>query len=285
MSHKYTLIADAGSTKTEWVLLENDRQMDDCFTSSINPYVTSLEEMVDSILSVPSKWFGSIGETQVYFYGAGCSSESNMDKVSEAFKNSGFKTKQVFVSHDLVAAGRALLKRERGIACILGTGSSSALFKNGEIVDQIPPLGYVLGDEGAGVDFGKRLLTAVLKKEAPEEITGNFYSEFNLDVHAILERIHFDERPNKFLASFVPFVKSNIGNDFIEELVMDSFDTFIRHNILKYEGYTEIKIGFVGSVAYHFKDHLLAALSKYDISDTKFLQSPMKGLIEFHTKS
>jgi N-acetylglucosamine kinase-like BadF-type ATPase len=275
------LIADSGSTKTAWVLLEGDKKVASFETEGMNPYTQSEKTLLETLKDA----FSNIKEAEypqkLFYYGAGCSNEAMCAIISRQIHLAGFNG-EVAVSHDLMASARALFGNGSGIACILGTGSSSALFRKGEIIDKVPSLGYVLGDEGAGLDLGKRLLIAVLKKDAPDNIINLFHAKYSMDSDQILQQIYFEKKANKFLASFAPFVSENMNDSYILNLARQSFSNFIELNLLKYDGCYDLPVGFVGSVAFTFKEEIEGLLRKYKLIPGTFLKDPMQGLMSFH---
>ena len=276
------LIADSGSTKTNWVLAEKGNRLLEFTTDGINPYTHKDEEIL-STLSVSYERIKSLAiPEEINFYGAGCSNEVLQQRIKDLISAAGYSG-HVLVSHDLMAAARALFGKESGIACILGTGSSSCLYHEGHVVDKLPPLGYVLGDEGGGVDLGKRLLQSVLKRQAPEHITKAFSHQFGLNPDVFLHHIYFEAKPNKYLASFTQFMGELSEDPFIREIIATSFSQFLKLNVLKYEGAQELKTGFVGSVAFHFLDILLSCMDEYHLNAGPVLKDPMDALVQFHS--
>lgn len=276
------LIADSGSSITDWTVLKNGVKVLDFQSQGLNPYVHSLFEIEEVLSEVKINLKGKYAPEKIFFYGAGCSNASMVKKMEGGFKNSGFLNESILVSHDLLAAAHALFQKDNGIACILGTGSSSALYRKGEIVDSIPALGYVLGDEGGGLDLGKRLLLAIYKREAPESIQKAFHDKYNLNVEDLLRSIYFEKSPNRFIASFSTFISEYLEEEYLRELVLNSFRAFISLNVIKYKHANSLPVGFVGSVAFHFKVLLMEVLSEFELKAGHFMQSPMEGLITYH---
>ena len=272
------LLADSGSTKTHWVLIQNGQAIQDFKGQGINPYVHTEEEILNTILEARSEMNEDVSE--VHFYGAGCSSEAMIRKVNDQFLGAEFSN--VEVSHDLLAASRSLFGNGSGIACILGTGSNSALYDGKDIVDNLPALGYVLDDVGGGVDLGKRLLKAIYKRRAPQSVINQFMELYELSVPQVLHNVHFEDSPNRFIASFALFVKDNLENDFIHSLVKEAFTEFFESNIRPYQNSDNEMVGFIGSIAYNFSDVLEEVLSENEYQLGKVVKEPMPGLVEYH---
>ncbi len=188
----------------------------------------------------------------------------------------------ISVEHDLLGAARGLFKNDEGIACILGTGSNSCYYKNGEILENVPSIGYIYGDEGSGAYMGKKLLRAYLKNHLPSDLHIAFTEKYNFSLEQILDATYNKEKPMQFMASFVKFLGENSTHQYVIELVKNAMDAFLHHQVFKYPGYRELPLGFVGSVAYHFRPLLESVLNEYDLKLKMILQKPIEGLVEYH---
>ena len=184
----------------------------------------------------------------------------------------------------MLGAGVAMFGNDEGIIAILGTGSNTGLYKDGKIIKNISSLGYILGDEGSGAVIGKTFLKAFLNKELPKNIEENFNNEFNLKLDDIIQKIYKEPFPNRFLASFIPFIFANKSDDFVQNLLLDCFTDFFEKTILKYENYQNYKIKIIGSVAHFFNDEIKIAAKKLNIKITDIAKSPSDGLIDFYKK-
>lgn len=274
------LLADSGSTKTDWCFIDKNKdEIKYISTGGINPFLQSLEEISAEIKQnlLPSLQPSEVDE--IYFYGAGCTFPEKKDVIRTAL-NSYFAS-SVAVESDLMAAAHALCGPNPGIACILGTGSNSCQYDGKEIVKHVPPLGYVLGDEGGGVTLGRRLVSDVLKNQLPEKICKRFYEETKLTTSEILENVYKRPFPNRFLASLSPFILNSIDNKEVKELVSDSFESFLRRNVMQYE-YKKYPINFVGSIAHYFKPILCETAAKLEMTIGDIQKNPMKGLIRYY---
>lgn len=276
------LIADSGSTKTHWSLIENGELIKEIFTNGINPFYQNTSEIAAEI---NTGLFPQIAEpekiSEIHFYGAGCSFPEKKKKVSDALK-SFFAEAIIEVESDLLGAARSLLGQEKGIACILGTGSNSCYYNGAEIEQNVSPLGYILGDEGSGAVLGKLLVGDCLKNQIPENLKEAFFKKYNFTAAEILENVYRKPFPNRFLAQFTPFLADHIEEPYVFNLVYDAFDSFICRNVLQYP-LEDVKIGFIGSVAYYFQDVLEIVASERQIPILKIEKNPMAGLIKYHT--
>lgn len=275
------LIADSGSTKTQWCLLSASGQMSEFRMDGINPFYQTPDAIKNSVSNqlLPQMgqllWAGKI--TNIYFYGAGCTPEKS-PLVKMALK-SVFKDAEIEVYSDMVGAARALLGRNEGVACILGTGSNSCLYDGEKFTKNVPALGFILGDEGSGAVLGKRLVADLLKDQLNDELKEMFLKEYNLTQADIIDKVYRQPFPNRFLASLSKFCADHLDNPLIYDLVYDHFQTFVTR-ILKQ--YPAVPVGFVGSIAYYYKPILTKVLDDNHIEVADILQSPMPGLIEYH---
>jgi glucosamine kinase len=274
------LIADSGSTKTSWCLSGNNDFTEYFSTGGLNPFFRSTEDIANELRE---KLFPKINAeiAEIYFYGAGIINEEKGNIVKNALLQF-FPKAKIEVQSDLLAAARGTLGNESGIACILGTGSNSCLYNGSEIIDHVPPLGFILGDEGSGSVIGRKLVGDFLKRIMPENISDKFKNQFQLSYAEFMEGVYKKEKPNKFLSQFVPFVKENIADEYCIKLVENSFEEFIKRNIFRYSGFREQPICFIGSVAFHFHDQLKNALEKNHLQINLVLKEPLKGLLKFH---
>ena len=277
------LLADSGSTKTTWTLLEDRMIKASVQTPGMNPYFTS-SETIEAILKadlVPNLPADFIRE--IHFYGAGCSTENNNRLLSDAMLLF-FRKAEVFVYHDILGAARSLFGKEKGIACILGTGCNACFYDGDEVYSSVPSLGYLFGDEGAGSNLGKIFMEAYLKNKLPAEIREEFNKEFNYTLEDILNALYNRPFPNRFLASFSEFIAPRKDHPFLHDLVKKSFQAFFDEQVKKYDNYQSQTISFVGSIAWHYRDILLEAAAENGLHVGRILQSPMEGLILFHSK-
>jgi glucosamine kinase len=275
------LIADGGSTKTDWRL--SDGHTVHSFSSKgLNPYFNTQEQIIQELIK------SGLGEfkdqvTAINFYGAGLAVDTVKESLRKCFHDF-FKAEEISINDDLLAAARALFGDGSGIACILGTGSNSCLYIDGRIVDKIPALGYILGDEGSGANLGKVFLNALHKRQFPEELRAEILWNENIGLDVILENVYRQEQANKYLASLTQIIIKYIQHKEIENMVSKTLEDFFRKNIFKYKNYQEYKIGFAGSIAFHF-DHLLEeVLESHSLGAHKIIKAPIEELLNYHLR-
>lgn len=273
------LVADSGSSKTHWVYVGQDDKRISFQTIGLNPFNTPIEEIfsiINSEIDIPKEF-----SSEIYFYGAGCSSKSKKLEMENVFKDV-FPNSNIEINHDMLGAARALCGRDKGICGILGTGSNSCVFNGVEITENIPALGYVLCDEGGGTDIGKRVLSSYLKGLMPKDISDKFYAQFPFEESYFLDKIYKETRPNYFLASFARFAIENKEEKYLREILKKSFKSFFENQILLYPNYNKYSLNFVGSVAYLCEDILRESSRDFGLSISKIIQSPINHLVDFH---
>ena len=277
------LIADCGSTKIDWCLVENGKVAKQVFTSGINALLMSEEQIRQTIADELVPEIKGYEIDSVYYYGAGCLFDDICANVRRAIAANIPSAKTIEVDTDLLAAARALCGKNPGIACIMGTGSNSCYYDGVRIVDNVSPLGYILGDEGSGAVLGKLLVGDVLKNQLPAALCEKFLKKYDLDRQKIIEGVYKKPAANRFLASLSPFLLENIEEPAVHRLVLNAFKAFFVRNIENYEGYKTMPVSFVGSVAFYYRDVLGEAANSLGIKIGTVIKSPMEGLIKFHS--
>lgn len=274
------LIAESGSTRTEWALVEDNHLVQRVFTEGLNPFFQTRREISRSVrLGLPESFFKKKLD-QVYYYGAGCSSyeKKNILGVSLVAQ---FKT-PIQVESDLLAAARGLFKCEAGIACILGTGSNSCFYDGKIIVKNVKAAGYILGDEGSGAVLGKLFLADLLKGLAPKELANEFHEKFRISVNDVMESVYNLPFPNRFLGTIAYFLGDYMDNEYVYNLLTNNLRSFFNRNVCQYD-YINYPIRFVGSLAYAYPDILQEVAQEFGVEIDVIEETPMNGLIEFHS--
>ncbi len=264
-----TLIADSGSTKTDWRL--DGRAIE---TLGINPVRDSEESIAEVTDCLPE---AEVGE--IYFYGAGCIEPYNQ-RVKLALQRK-YPTARVTVESDILGAARALCGREEGIACILGTGSNSCLYDGEKIIANVPPLGYVLGDEGSGSALGRRLAGDALKGLLGKEMKEELLSELRLTQTDIIDKVYRQPMPNRFLASLVPFLLRRKELPQINNLLTSEFRRFFRRNVVQYER-PDLPVNLAGGVAHSFSGEIAEAARLEGLAIGITLKAPADRIAEYH---
>ena len=276
------LICDSGSTKAEWCLL-NGKSKKIVTTQGLSPYFLTTQQIQKIIEKELVPKIKNIIIDEVFFYGTGCSNPENVKSVKKAI-SLVFSKAKVTVDHDLMGAAKALCGRNKGIACILGTGSNSCFYNGKKIVKNSPGLGYVLGDEGSGAYLGKKVIQYFLYKTFDEDLMDRFNAKYATNSVDILNHVYKQPLPNRYLASFVPFLIENRGHYMIENIIEDAFNDFFFNHIYKYRESWQMPINFVGSVAFGFKDVLKEMCNAYELQLGIVIKKPMDGLIKYHSQ-
>lgn len=269
------LIADSGSTKTHWALLDETGLAEEWTGRGINP---ALSDMASIAGRLPDD---RQAET-VYFYGAGCKNEG-AERMRQALVARYPSARAVHVASDLLAAARALCGDRPGVACILGTGANTGLYDGERIVRNVPTLGYVLGDEGSGANLGRRLLRSVLRDEVSPTVARAFRDKYALSEADIVRCVYREPAANVFLASFCPFLADYRADEGVHALLVSEFRRHFRHTVAHY-GHSEWPANYVGSVAWHFQTELREAAAAEGLQVGEIRQQPLFGLIEYHMR-
>jgi len=274
------LIADSGATKCEWCLVQNGKKKT-ILTQGISPYFLKEAQIVELLQNeLMGKLKNSIPDA-VFFYGTGLSNPLNVKIIRSALKKL-FKTAKIEVNTDLLAAARALCGTEKGIACILGTGSNSCFYNGKKILKNSPGLGYVLGDEGSGAFLGKKVIQYYLYKTFDADLMARFDARFTTNTMEILENVYKKPLANRYLASFTIFLAENRGHYMIENIIEDGINDFFFTHLYKYKESWTHPISFIGSVAYGFKDVIAELCHSYELELGAILKKPMDGLLKYH---
>lgn len=274
------LIAESGSTRTDWALVEDNHLVQRVFTEGLNPFFQTRREISRSVrLGLPESFFKKKLD-QVYYYGAGCSSYEKKNILGASLV-AQFKT-PIQVESDLLAAARGLFKCEAGIACILGTGSNSCFYDGKIIVKNVKAAGYILGDEGSGAVLGKLFLADLLKGLAPKELANEFHEKFRISVNDVMESVYNLPFPNRFLGTIAYFLGDYMDNEYVYNLLTNNLRSFFNRNVCQYD-YINYPIRFVGSLAYAYPDILQEVAQEFGVEIDVIEETPMNGLIEFHS--
>jgi glucosamine kinase len=275
------LVADSGSSKTDWLLTLPQQETKQFRTAGLNPYFLTEKEIIKILQEQAKDMIAYAADIdEIYFFGAGCSSPDRHEIVSNAISYF-FSKSYVSVDSDLLGCAYATCGHEKGLCCVLGTGSNISFFDGEGIHDGQHGLGYVLGDEGSGTWFGKALITDFLYGHMPEEISLKFDDEYHLDKEIVIKNVYQTPNPNSYLASFSKFLGSIRQSDYAQNLLHKGLIEFIDTNIKSHPQYHRYKCHFVGSIAYVFADELKAVCKENGIHVGKIIQQPIHDLMAF----
>ncbi len=274
------LLADSGSTKTAWKLISETGSAIDMKTNGINPFFRTEEDIFQEL---KTQLFPETGAEvdQIYFYGAGIINPEKGDIIRRALSRI-YSNATIEAHTDVLGATRALFGNQHGIACILGTGSNVCLYDGEKITDGVSPLGFILGDEGSGAVMGRKLLGDYFKEVMPAYLRVAFSEQFKLSRDEALDRVYRSEKPNQFLAQFMPFLSDHAHSAYCQEFVQHNFMEFFERNVTKLPDYQKYPIGFVGSVAYYFSQILINTAGYFGFEHPIIIKNPIEGLAKYH---
>ena len=275
------LIADSGSTKCSWAMCDQSGKLiKEIKTIGFNPYFINkeniLKELEQSKLTEHSQEI-----KEVFFYGAGCSSEDKNNIISESLQ-SFFTKSKIVIKHDIDAACYAMYTGRPNITCILGTGSNSCFYDGKNIIENAPSLGFLLGDEASGNYFGKKILSLYFNNIMPEDLKTKFRFSFESNLSIIKENIYNNNRSNVYLSKYFPFITENKNHSVIQELIFQSLNNFFKLHVCCYDNYKDLEINFIGSVSYFLSDEINKVAKKYNCKIGGIVKNPINNLINYH---
>ena len=274
------LIADCGSTKCDWLLVRGGRDQQLENTVGFSPFFHSTAEIKAILETQLLPKMDSAEVSEVYFYGTGVHDEHRAEIVAAAIR-AVFPHAKVEVEHDLLAAARATCGHSAGVACILGTGSNSCYYDGKKILDNVPSLGWLLGDEGSGTHLGKALLRAKFYRELPADLNAAFDTAYPEGMDSIKDRV-YEKGANAYLATFTRFLGSHVKHPFVQDLVSTSLGEFLDRQAGKYSGVQSVPVHFVGSIAHHFQDILARCMEERKLKLGVIIRKPIYPLADFH---
>ena len=274
-------IIESGSTKSDWVLIDDKNNQSFYKTMGFNPYFHSAE-FIDSEIRQNKELFSFADKIEkIFFYGAGCSSKE-LNQIVEKGLSTVFTSAKILVDHDLLACAYATYDGAPGISCILGTGSNSCYFDGKSLAEEVPALGYVLGDEGSGSYFGKYLLSSYLYNKLPKEITDEFDRRYNLSKDSIIDSVYKQANANVYISSFMPFVIEFKDHPFINDFIIKGLKHFLEIHVCCYKNYEKTSIHFVGSLSALLEKELNIAAQEIGVRISSIVQKPVGPLVEYH---
>ena len=275
------LIADSGSTKTDWAVVDNGRQVVAMSTQGINPFHQDAENIATVIEEELLPKMGNIEPEGIFFYGSGCR-EDKVEMMCGILGKAFPQCARIEAQGDLLAAARAVCGEREGIACIMGTGANSCLYDGNRVVENTPPLGYILGDEGSGAVLGKLFVNALFKGQLPSELKDEWLEETGLSLNIIINKVYREPLANHFLASTSRFIHQHLSVEPLERMVVYNFREHFRRNVNQY-GRKDLTVGAIGSVAYYYREQLQKAATVEGYTLGKVMRSPMDGLVRYHS--
>lgn len=278
------LIADGGSTKTSWCLIENAGKTTLFETEGYHPFFVNDRYIYQSLNNnIPQEIKDKSSDiSALFFYSAGGGYSPDADNILIQGIGKIFSQANIKIETDLLAAARALLGRDPGFAAILGTGSNSCLYDGRRVTDNIESLGFLLGDEGSGAYIGKKLLSDYIRHYMPLEISNAFSDYYQLTPEKALNELYENTIPNRYCAKFAIFAKKHLQTSYCAELVYSNFDQFFENIIVHYKDYQKYSFNAIGSIAFYFKDILAQVIMEYHMNLGTLAISPIEGLINYH---
>lgn len=277
------LIADSGSTKCDWMMLEDGHTVLEFSTMGFNPYFHSSEVIRQKLKEKTELAPNIAAVNHVFFYGAGCSSKDLKAIVTKGLQ-SVFKNARIAVGHDLDAAALATYDGKPEIACILGTGSNSCFFDGHQVTEEIPALAYILGDEGSGSYIGKRLLADYFYKKMPVELAADFAAQYGINMQVIVEKVYAQPHANVYLASLARFCSDHRTHSYITLIIKEGMQKFLGTHVACYENHKIVPVNFVGSIAHYFEPELREVAREMSIEIGRIVKKPIQGLVDYHLK-
>lgn len=275
------LIVDSGATKAEWRLHSGETSKT-IFTEGLNPYYHTTESIQEVVKQYVLPKIEGFTIDQIFFYGAGCDEPGRNAVVQKALELY-FPDAEIEVKHDLLAAARACFGDKPGIACILGTGANSCLYDGNEIVEHMPSLAFILGDEGSAAYFGKKLINRYFRKELPEELKTSLEESHNMSLKHIMHGLYDGEQKSRFVASYGAFLGDHSQHPYIRKMLREGFHNFITRIVKKYSNAESHEVRFVGSVACAHQELIKEILHEEGLESGLFIQKPLERLVEYHT--
>jgi len=282
-SRRNIVVADSGGSKAAWGQVLDGKILDkEISTSGLNAFFMDEETIINWVKNELIPQLEDPKVEVLYFYGAGCCHPDNIKKLKIAF-GKVWEGAHIEVYSDTLAAARSLCQKEKGIACIIGTGSSTCLYDGENIAEDRSGIGYALGDEASGSYFGKILLKSFIYGMLSEELKRKLHEQFGeVTRDNILENVYKKPFPSRYLGQFTRFYSANRGDAFIEKTLEAGFDEFVNCHITQLPGYKDLKVNFVGSMPIVFKDVLEKVLTKHGVQVGNFQQTPIRGLVQYH---
>jgi len=276
------LVADSGSSMTDWMGYSPNETIT-FSTQGINPYFLNAHDIFKVFSK--KKEIASLADQvkEIYFFGAGCSSPDKIEVISNGI-SSFFTNAYISVEHDLIGSAYATCGDNKGLTCILGTGSNISYYDGKEVHNGFHGLGYALGDEGSGTFFGRKLITSYLYHQMPADLSTEFADTYHIDKESVITNVYQKPAANIYLASISRFMAAHKDHPFIKEILRQGFQEFVDTNIKDYGNYKSLDCHFVGSIAFYYQDILREVCAANGIKVGKILQKPIEGIYNYILK-
>jgi len=277
-------IIDGGSTKCDWVILENSGKPHlKTTTLGFNPNIINPDFIMKEIDRNPELFFLKNHIEKIFFYGSGCGTEANAKKVEDEFVKI-FPQAEVRIKEDMTAAAYAAYNGKPAMVCILGTGSNSCFFDGEKIRVDLPSLGFLIGDEGSGSALGKNLLRRFFMKKLPQDLERGFINTYNLTIDEAIKNMYHNPRANAYLGEFNKFIAEHKSHSYFQNMVFDEMKNFLDYQVLPYKEAGEVEINFIGYIAYIYEDILRSGAAELNLTIGKVVQKPIESLVDYHKK-
>ena len=277
-------IIDGGSTKCDWVILENSGKLNlKTTTLGFNPNIINPDFIMQEIDRNEELFFLKSHIEKLFFYGSGCGTPDNREKVKKEFVKT-FPNAEVIIKEDMTAAAYAAYNGKPAIVCILGTGSNSCFFDGDKIRVDLPSLGFLIGDEGSGSALGKNLLRRFFMKKLPKDLEAEFISTYHLTIEEAIRNMYHNPRANAYLGEFNKFVADHRKHPYFQNMVFDEMKNYLDYQVLPYPEASEVEINFIGYIAFIYEDILRAAAAELNLTIGKVVQKPIESLVDYHKK-
>jgi glucosamine kinase len=279
-----TLVADSGSTNTNWCLINPNQEIFYFDTEGYNPYFVNTDYIIQSLTTNLPENINRATISNVFFYGAGCF-DDKLDIVKNALRQL-FSDAEIFVGLDLLGSARSVLGNKPGFVGILGTGTNSCLYNGNKIIANIDSLGYLIGDEGSGYYIGKKILGDYIREYMPVSVREEFFKIYKLTREEIMEKLYSEKLPNRFCAGFTKFISGSISDtSYTRNLVKQAFIDFFESLVTRYENYQEYTFNCTGSIGLFFKEILSETATSYNMKIGVILKTPIEGLAQYHLQA
>ncbi|WP_207536492.1 N-acetylglucosamine kinase [Desertivirga arenae] len=278
------LVADSGSSKTDWILKLGDTELKEFTTRGINPYFQTDKDICKVLSAYDEIQEYNSRVKEVYFFGEGCTTPDKREIVSNGLSKV-FSRAYISVENDALGSAYATCGKKKGFTCILGTASNVAFYDGEQVHEGVHGLGFVFGDEGSGTYFGKKLITDYLYDKMPAHVRKAFKKDYDINKDIVIRNVYQEPLPNFYLASFAKFLSSNRGEEYVESILHFGIEEFIKTHLLPYPTHQSYPCHFVGSIAYHFQDVLTGVCQKHKIKIGKVLSNPIHDLADFLTQT